>query len=137
MGSRLRGDNNKQNGDIFMTQRNSNALNVFLLCILFLSLVEGLILGICRPTLHGLQGSYYGNKTWSGNANGTGLDTEFSTRTLARIKKVSLKMSSASNGRAICTSRRPITTSFGPIPMTAHNCSSTEILWSETVASTS
>ncbi|MCP4401922.1 MAG: sulfatase-like hydrolase/transferase [bacterium] len=70
-----------------MKLKNSNALNIFLLCLLGLSLVEGVIISVCRPTFNGLQGTYRGNKTWSGKALGTGLDSKFSTKTLKQIKK--------------------------------------------------
>ena len=70
-----------------MKQRNSNTLNLYILCLFALSLVEGIVLFTCRPTFNGLHGSYYDNKNWSGKAVGTGLDTEFSTQALERIRK--------------------------------------------------
>ncbi|PID55747.1 hypothetical protein CSB45_14525 [candidate division KSB3 bacterium] len=70
-----------------MKLRNSTAVNILLLCLLGLSLVAGLVVYSCRPLSTGLHGSYYDNKNWSGDVIATGLDTEFSTRTLAHIKE--------------------------------------------------
>ena len=66
---------------------NSRKLNTALTYLLLLSLLLAVALWLCRPASHGLTGYYYDNVTWSAPARATGIDTDFSTKTLKAIRE--------------------------------------------------
>ena len=65
-----------------MHTTRSHARHIFVLILGILTLVEILVLGICRPDFHGLQGAYYANEKWQDDPVAVKLDQSISRDTL-------------------------------------------------------
>ncbi len=70
-----------------MRRKHTHVLNIVMIVLILFSVVEGIVLIVCRPDSRGLQGTYYDSTDWSGESVATGLDTEFTTDTLKTIRE--------------------------------------------------
>ena len=70
-----------------MKLNNSGVINIFILFLVAVSVLEGVVLIVCRPDSFGLRGFYYDNTDWSDEPHTTALDTEFSTASLKTIRQ--------------------------------------------------
>ncbi|GAK58465.1 hypothetical protein U27_05439 [Candidatus Vecturithrix granuli] len=61
-----------------MNTRRSHIIHIFILIAYFLTLTEIIILALCRPDFHGVQGTYYANEQWQGDPGAVRLDQTIS-----------------------------------------------------------